>query len=411
MTALRQLPPTWLMGLGFLPQGVNGAILLVTVPQLLAANHVPEIHIATITATGLLPNVGSFILGPLLDWRFTRRAYAIVLTIVGALCTFGALLAIDDLPLLTLLLFVANLAISMTIASVGGWFGNVVDAERQGRLSAWLTAANAGTFGLTAAAAMHLLRGLPYVLGAGILSGFILLAVPLFWVVYCPPADRGLAREGFRRFVIDVLAVLKNPSVQWSLVLFMLPVSSFALTNTLGAFGRDFGTSEHMVGLLGGAGASIMGVAGSLLIPRFERLASPRSLYLLVGASGAMFTLSLVTLPHHMITFGTATLGENLFQGAALSLQNLIILRTIGRDNPLAATQFGLLTAATFLPLTYMQMADGAAYHLWNGVNASYVVDALVSGSFCLLLGAVWTLYACKNAGRRAGSRAGPGTA
>ncbi|MDQ9783495.1 hypothetical protein, partial [Serratia marcescens] len=60
MTALRQLPPTWLMGLGFLPQGVNGAILLVTVPQLLAANHVPEIHIATITATGLLPNVGSF---------------------------------------------------------------------------------------------------------------------------------------------------------------------------------------------------------------------------------------------------------------------------------------------------------------------------------------------------------------
>lgn len=394
MTAARPLPPIWSMGLGFLPQGVNGAILLVTVPQLLAANHVPEISIATITATGLLPNVGSFILGPLLDWRFTRRAYAIALTLAGALCTFGALLAIDNLPLLTLLLFLANLAISMAIASVGGWFGNVVEAERKGRLGAWLTAANAGTFGRTAAVAMHLLRGLPYALGAGILSGFILLAVPLFRAVHCPPADRGLAREGFRRFLADVLAVLRNNAVQWSLVLFLLPVSSFALTNTLGAFGRDFATSEHMVGLLGGAGASIMGVAGSLLIPRFERLASPRSLYLLVGGSGAIFTLSLVTLPHNVITFGIATLGENLFQGAALSLQNLIILRTIGHDNPLAATQFGLLTAATFLPLTYMQMADGAAYHLWHGVSASYIVDASVSGAFCLLLGMIWATRA-----------------
>ena len=33
MTAARPLPPIWSMGLGFLPQGVNGAILLVKVPQ------------------------------------------------------------------------------------------------------------------------------------------------------------------------------------------------------------------------------------------------------------------------------------------------------------------------------------------------------------------------------------------
>lgn len=67
-----------------------------------------------------------------------------------------------------------------------------------------------------------------------------------------------------------------------------------------------------------------------------------------------------------------------------------VILRTIGHDNPLAATQFGLLTAATFLPLTYMQMADGAAYHLWGGVNGSYIIDASVSGACCLTAPGEW---------------------
>jgi PAT family beta-lactamase induction signal transducer AmpG len=389
MAATRPLPPIWLMGFGFIPLGVNGTILLITVPQLLAANHVPEQQIASITAIGLFPSFGSFVLGPLLDWRFSRRTYAIALTIICAVCGFGALACINNLPLLTALLFLATLAVSLVVAAVGGWFGNIVETDQKGALGAWLNVANAAGFGVAAAIAMSLLRGLPYVLGAGILSSFVLLALPLYWVVPCPPADRRLASESIREFSRDVLALLKRPSVLWTLLIFLLPAASFALTNTLGGMGRDFHTSEAMVGLLGGVGSSGAGVVGSLLIPKLERFIAPRPLYLLVGTFGAVFTLGLAALPHNPATFGAAMLAENFFQGAAFSVQNVIILRTIGHNNPLAATQFGLLTAALAAPLIYMQVIDGNAYGLFGGVNGSYLADALVSGAFCLILGLV----------------------
>ena len=47
----------------------------------------------------------------------------------------------------------------------------------------------------------------------------------------------------------------------------------------------------------------------------------------------------------------------------------------MGKDNPLAATQFALLQAATALPITYMQWIDGRAFAA-GGLNGSLVADA-----------------------------------
>ena len=78
-------------------------------------------------------------------------------------------------------------------------------------------------------------------------------------------------------------------------------------------------------------------------------------------------------------------IGENIFQAASFSVQNLIILRTIGQNNPLAATQFGVLNAAGSLPLSYMQWADGQGYGA-GGIAGAYLADALISGGACAAL-------------------------
>jgi PAT family beta-lactamase induction signal transducer AmpG len=101
-----------------------------------------------------------------------------------------------------------------------------------------------------------------------------------------------------------------------------------------------------------------------------------------------VFTLALTLLARTPATFGVAMLGENLFQASAFTVANIITLRTIGHDNPLAATQFGLLTAATSLPLAYMQAIDGQAYGL-SGASGGFLADALISGGACLALAAV----------------------
>ncbi|MGH7024288.1 MAG: MFS transporter [Caulobacteraceae bacterium] len=385
MAKPRPLPPIWLMGMGFLPLGASGSVLVITIPQLLAANHVPEPQIASITAMALLPGFISFLITPLVDWRFSRRAYAIVFAALAGLSTFAGLVFIRDLPLLTGLLFVSGIAIGLCVSAVGGWFGNLTRTEDKASLGAWFTVANFGAGGLVATGAIYLLRDLPYVLGAALLSLTIVAALPLYLWVECPPADDRLASESVRDFARDVLALLRRPTVLWTLALFLAPSASFALTNVLAGLGRDFHTSEKLVGLIGGLGVTVAGIVGSLMVPVLSKRVAPRTLYLLVGGVGAAFTLSLIPLGRAPATFGLAMLGENLFQAGAFSAANVITLRTVGHDNPLAATQFGLLTAATQLPLTYMQAIDGQAYGN-GGANGSFLADAVISGGACLIL-------------------------
>ncbi len=392
MAEARSLPPIWLMGMSYLPFGVFGGIMLIAVPQLLAGAHVPEPQIAAITATGLMPGFVAFPFGPLLDWRFSRRTYAVAFATLQVICMVAALLSLTNLPLLTALLFAGNMFGNLYYNAVGGWFGNLAPTEQKGPLGAWLTVGNIGGGGVIVSVAAGLMHGLPSPLGALAIGLIAFAPIPFFLFVPCPPADGRLAHEGFRDFARDVGALLRRSTVLWTLLLFLLPAASFALTNALGGFGNDFHTSERIVSLLGGAGLIVAGVVGSLMVPVLSKGVRPRPLYLMIGGFGALFTLILVVTPHIPATFGLAMLGENVFQSAAFAAESMIILRTIGHDNPLAATQFGLLNAATSLPLTYMQYLDGQGYAA-IGVNGSLLADALISGAAVLMLAGVFWLW------------------
>jgi PAT family beta-lactamase induction signal transducer AmpG len=391
-TTTRRSLPTWLKGFGNIPLGATGSIMLITVPQLLAANHVPEAKIASVTAFGLLASFIGFPFNPILDWRFSRRFYAILFAVIAAVLSFAALMSIHNLILLAVLLFGSSFSVQLCIGAVGGWFGNVTATERKDALGAWLAVANISVFGLVAIVALPLLRDLPYAVGAGLLSLTAIAALPIYLWQWCPPADAKLAHEGFRDFARDVGRLLRQPTILWTLPLFLAPSAAFALTNTLGGFGAQFHTPEKMVGLIGGVGATIAGVVGSLVIPPISRRVPPRVLYLLVGGIGAAFSLGCAALPHTPVVFGVAYLGENVFQAASFSVSNLITLRVLGVNNPLAATGYGLLVAASSVPITYMQIVDGHAYD-FGGVTGSFLADALVSGAACILLAlmlAVW---------------------
>jgi len=109
---------------------------------------------------------------------------------------------------------------------------------------------------------------------------------------------------------------------------------------------------------------------------------SPRLLYVCIGSAGALFTLSLLLASRTPTTFAVAVLGENVFQSAAFAVEAAIVLGTIGRDNALAATQFGLMIAAPNLPIAYMQAIDGAAYGA-GGVAGALVADGMFSLAAC----------------------------
>ena len=69
----------------------------------------------------------------------------------------------------------------------------------------------------------------------------------------------------------------------------------------------------------------------------------------------------------------------------AFVVENTIIFGTIGDENPLAATQFGFLSAATSLPITYMQAIDGQGYRI-GGLSGGLLTDACLSLIACSVL-------------------------
>ena len=378
-------PPIWLLGFGLWPLGVNGALLLITMPQLLAAQHTPEDRVAAITAMALAPGFVSFLMAPLLDWRLSRRTWAVIFTLLTGFGSAAAFLFVRRLEVLPVFFFLSNLAAYLVAAACGGWFGEIVPRERQAALGSWFAAVNIAAGGLAAAIAIPVFRGLPEPLGALVLGGLSLLALPLLLMTPCPPADARLAREGVVAFARDVSRVVRRPIVLWTLLLFVSPATAFALTNSLSGFAGDFHTSEALAGLLGGGGVCVAGLVGSLAAPRLGAGLQPRILYLVVGLTGAAFSLLLIWLPRTPALFGVALLGENIFQAAAFAVSNLISLNTIGEDNPLAATQFGLLFASSAAPLTYMQIIDGAAFAA-HGLDGGLFVDAALTAAACIIL-------------------------
>jgi len=119
-----------------------------------------------------------------------------------------------------------------------------------------------------------------------------------------------------------------------------------------------------------------------------------------VGVVGAAFSLSLVFLPRIPAAYAIAISGQNAFWAASYSAIAIIVLRSNGEHNPLAATQFGLLSAAAGVPLTYMQFIDGHAY-AFGRLAGSYVADAAISLAACVILAVLLRMRGAKAAAIR----------
>ncbi len=334
MQIARRLPPTWLLGLTNAPFGLTGGFCAVIIPQLLAAHGIPAGQIATIAAAILSPGIWIFAISPLLDCWLSRRTYALILGSFTAVAV-AFTVANPGIPgLVESVMFPGFAAAMLYQGAVGGWMGSLIDKQEDSRLGVWFAVSNLGAGGLMMVFAGELISRLPPA-QAGILMGvIILLPMLLFLAIPSFPAKRRPARENFGRFNRELASLLKQRNVLMALALFLFPAASFALTNLLGGTGADFAASEHAVSLFAGVGSSAAGIVGSFLLFPLARRFPLRPVYLAIGITGALFTLSLLMLPRAPWTFGVAITGENLFQALAFATGNAIIFEVIGPTTP-----------------------------------------------------------------------------
>lgn len=378
------LPPVWLMGLTNATFGMMGAISVITLPQMLAAQGVPGGQIAAMVVTVTMPVILVALISPILDVRFSRRAYAIVTALITAAAVMFTVLHRSQVHAIEIAMFLGFAAASLYQGAVGGWMGSLIDHEQDAALGVWFSVANIGAGGIAVVLGGELLR-LSAWAAALALGGLLLAPLVLFVWIPAPGPDRKLARESFGRFTREIALLLKQRPVVTALLMFALPSASFALTNVLSGIGADFHASERVVSLSGGIGSSLAATAGSLAVLWLARRIPLRMLYLSIGVVGAGFTLALLVLPRSPVTYAVAITGENLFQALAIATANAIAFETMGPGNPLAATLFTVLTAVSNLPIQYMGYLDGAAY-TWHSIPGAFVVDAALGLAMCALL-------------------------
>jgi PAT family beta-lactamase induction signal transducer AmpG len=390
---MRRNLPVWLLGLANLPLGVTGAVALLIAPQVLAARHVPETTIANVTTLGLAGTMIFFLVAPVLDVRFTRRTYAIAMSVAASILTFVAVLNFSTVALLGIWLFLSMLVANLNSSAIGGWFGSVLPSEYDAPLGAWMTVANVAGFGIASILGILLVHHAGLWAAAAVLGAMNLLPLLIIFSVDPPTEERRRASESFGRFGKEVMQLARRRDVRRLLLLLALPCASFALTNTLGGLGGDYHASEKLIAMIGGIGVTLAGIFGSLSVPVLSRRLPLIGVYLGIGFVGGLTTLLLIVLPHTAAIFTLAFVLQNIWQSAALSTGNALALSSIGKNNPLASTQFAVLTAAMSAPITYMQLIDGHAYGA-RGLTGLYLTDGglgLLACTFMATLFLVWT--------------------
>ena len=373
------------MGLANALFGMYGGVLVISVPQMLSARHVPEATIAAMTAVMISPGFWTFLVSPVLDVRFSRRWYSMVTAAIAASLLSLALLNLEHPALVEGLLVVGFFFANLYQSALGGWLSSITTSAEKHALSVWVTIANISGGGAMAIVTGEVVQRLSPTAAALLLGVAVLLPTAVFPWMQAPGPDRRLARDSFSQFFSEVLSILKRREVLIAIVLFIAPAATFSLVNIIGGLGNDFAASSHFVGLVGGAGVMIGGIVGCLIFPFIDRLLPLRYLYLAIGIVGSMFTLALIWLPRTPTAFAVALIGENVFQSGAIVASTAITFETIGRSNPLAATTFCLMVSAFNIANTYMVVVDGWGY-AWRGVAGSYATDAAVSLAASLLL-------------------------
>ena len=393
----RSVAPLWLMGLTNSVFGMYSAINLIAVPQLLSIRHVPETTIAAMTALMASPGFWTFLVSPVLDVHFSRRWYSVATAVIAAALLVVALLNLDHLALVEGLLVVGYFLANLYQSALGGWLSSITSAEQENKLSSWVTIGNLGGCGAMAVATGELVRNLSPAAAAFVLGGVIILPLAAFPFMPAPGPDRRLARESFRQFFGDVLSLVKRREVLIAIVLFVAPAATFSLTNFLAGIGDAFHASSHFVSLVAGGAILLGSTAGCLLFRVIDRLLPLRFLYLAIGVVGSLFTLIILLLPHIPAVFAVAFIGENVFQGLAITTATAIAFETIGPRNALAATTFCLLISAYNIPITYMLFIDGWGYAK-HGVAGSFTADAFFGLIASVLLGALLILVSRRKA-------------
>jgi MFS family permease len=370
-----------------LPFGISTGYMSVTLPFLLTGAGLSVAAAAAIVALGASANTFRFLWGPLTDLTLTLRRWYWI----GLLASAGTLLLLSWMPLrkealglISVVVFLTQVAIALIILPVGGLMAHTVREEQKGRAAGWTSAGSMGGTGFGGGAGVWLAAHWS-VHAAGLCLTVVMLACgAALWFV---PDWRSDSTERLasrvRAIGRDLVQTMRSAMPLFSAILVASPIGVGAAANLWSAVATDWHAGPDTVALVTGV---LNGLISALTCAAGGWIADSCGRWWAFFGSGAMLVVVAITMavmPRTPTAYAAGVLVYAACLGLALAAYNAVVLHATGRGA--AATKYSVLSSAGNIPNAYMTAFDGWAHDRFRA-GGMLVAESIVTVA-CILAG------------------------
>jgi MFS transporter, PAT family, beta-lactamase induction signal transducer AmpG len=365
----------------YLPFGIVGGYIGVTVAYLLSRAGASITEIAALIALSTLPQTWKLLWAPLVDTTLTaKRWYLFSTTITGLILLGMAFIPAQQgaIRLLDALTLIVNIACSISAMSCESLMAGDTAPDQMGRAGGYSQAGNLGGGGLGGGAGLWMAQHVaPWSAGAVLGAACVVCCGALWWMGE-PVRARSTVRYATRLIGVgkDVWSIARSRLGLLTLFIFLLPMCTAAASNLWPALADDWRADGDTVALVNGALAGLTSMGGCLVGGYLCDFIGRRSGYAYAGILLALCAAGMALAPRTPAMFVVFTSAYSFVTGLAYAAFSSATLEAIGKDS--AATQYNVLACVANVPIVAMTVFDGWAQARWGSGGMLYA-EALIS--------------------------------
>lgn len=331
---------------------------------------IPLEKVAPIVAITLLPNMFKFIWAPLVDTTLKVKKWYIianVVTALGILLTGILPLKVENLTLLTFIIFFASLVNTIVAMSTESLLAHDTPDQMKGRAAGWLNAGNLGGFGLGGGAGLWLAQRVSEPWMAGGIIAFAVLFCS-FGLFYLSEPTSFIKDKNYLKTIgnlnKDIWTLIKSRMGFLAFFLCFLPLGTGAASSLWSSISSDWNASADTVALIIGVGGGILSAIGCLVGGYICDKMDRKKAYILFGVVQASCTVGMAFSPKIEIMFIIWTSIYAFSSGLAYAGFSSFVLEVIGKGA--AATKYNVFASLSNAPIYYMIFIDEWAHGHWG---------------------------------------------
>ena len=390
----RGLAPPW-YAIVYLPTGLTGGFVSVTLGYLLAHHGVSVAAIGAIVALSNLPLAWKFVVGPALDtslspptWYFINLALGIIALVVLGLTP----LTTDHLRLLSGVVLTMGIAISAAGSSATAAMALTTSNEKRGAVSGWMQTGQLGGVGLGGGSGLWLAEHAGGQLTAALVLALMcaLCALPML-SMRVPPR---LAHISTGSRLMEVLGALwelaRSRGGVLAILANVLPASLGAAGQLLSTVADDWHASADLVALMLGVVTGVANIPGCVIGGYLCDILPRRTVYMFGALGCALAEAAMAWGPHtpgwfsFFVVLNAVLLGLSWAAVAAVAFEQLGATAT--------ATVAAVLSSISNLPVVIMVAIVGAS-QAKHGSSGMLLIEAAFGVGSVIVYGVVAWLW------------------